>query len=229
MIERRWDYMACEAVRDGAIIIEGEDYPRVEISFGRHASLTATLAGAAQWDETTSVPLADIGAMRKNAMLYGRATVQNLVFGEDAWTAFETHESTRKLLDNMRRGSESNFNTTGLTDGSPVEYVGQISGPNNTGRLDLWKYSNEYVQENEDGSKTVVPYIHAGDVIGFGRAVGGVQAFGAIMDKKAALQAMPIFPKMWDDDDPDATWVMSQSAPLMVPTNPNNTFRLRVV
>lgn len=172
----------------------------------------------------------DIGSARTNAFTRGNAAVRTLIFGTDAWSAFESHEDTLKLLDNMRRGSESNFNTTGLTDGDPVEYVGQISGPNGVGRLDLWKYSNSYDEgPNDAGAYTSTPYIHPGDVIGVGGAVGGVQAFGAIMDKKARLQALPIFPKMWEEEDPSATWTMSQSAPLMVPTNPNNTFRIRAV
>ena len=34
--------------------------------------------------------------------------------------------------------------------------------------------------------------------------------------------------KMWEEDDPSVVYTMSQSAPLYVPTNPNNTFRLKV-
>ena len=65
--------------------------------------------------------------------------------------------------------------------------------------------------------------------LALGQNVMGVKAFGAILDKKASFQPLPIFPKMWDEDDPSATILMTQSAPLMVPINPNNTFRARVV
>lgn len=228
LIERRWDWMACMAIRDGAVTVVGEDYPSTTVDFGRHASLTVTLSGGTLWTAAgTSFPLVDIGAARNNAFTRGRAPVNTLIFGVNAWNAFENHATVTPLLDNMRRGSESNFNTTGLTDGSPVEYVGQISGPNGAGRLDLWKYSNDYVTLDDFGNETSIPYIHPGDVIGVGGAIGGVRAFGAIMDKKANLQPLPIFPKMWEEEDPSATWTMSQSAPLMVPTNPNNTFRIR--
>ena len=44
-----------------------------------------------------------------------------------------------------------------------------------------------------------------------------------------AFQPLPVFPKMWDEDDPSATILMTQSAPLMVPVNPNNTLRARVL
>lgn len=228
MIERRWDHMGCKAIIDGEVTVKGEDYPEVTVSFGRDPSLTATLIGDAMWSDPDASPLGTIGMMRTRAFPLGRAPITDIIFGADAWNSFEGFEETRKLLDNMRRGSESNFNTTGLTDGSPVEYVGQISGPNGAGRLDLWKYANEYEEEAEDGTVTSVPYLHASDIVGVGKAVGGVQAFGAIMDKKAGLKALPIFPKMWENEDPSGTFTMSQSAPLMVPTNPNNTFRVRV-
>ena len=60
-------------------------------------------------------------------------------------------------------------------------------------------------------------------------SVDGIQAFGAILDGAANLQVYDIFVKMWDQEDPSARFIMSQSAPLMIPQNPNCTFRARVV
>lgn len=226
LIERRWDWMACQAIKDGRVVVVGEDYPSVTVDFGRDASLTATLTGGALWTATgTSHPLVDLQTRRSAAFALGRAPINTLVMGLDAWSAFAGHADTQPLLDNMRKGSNSNFNTTGLSDGAPYEYQGQISGGNGGGRLDLWTYSNDY--EDENGVSQ--PFIHAGDVIGVGGAIQGVQAFGAIMDKRAGLRALPIFPKMWEEEDPSVVYTMSQSAPLMVPINPNNTFRIRAV
>lgn len=225
LIERRWDWMACQAIKDGRVIVKGEDYPEVTVDFGRDPSLTMTLVGAGQWSDPASNLLGDLQLQRTRAFKLGRAAVRDLIFGTDAWNAFAEHESTQKLLDNMRRGSNSDFNTTGLSDGAPYEFQGQISGGNGGGRFNLWTYSNEY----EDDNGATVPFIHPGDVIGVGAAVQGVRAFGAIMDKRAGLRALPIFPKMWEEEDPSVVYTMSQSAPLMVPVNPNNTFRIRAV
>jgi hypothetical protein len=197
----------------------------VTVDFGRHASLTITLAGGTLWTAAgTSHPLVDLQMARTNAFNRGRAPIRTLIFGSDAWSAFAAHADTQKLLDNMRRGSQADFNTTGLSDGSPYEYQGQISGGNGGGRFDLWTYANDF----EDDAGVSQPFIHPGDVIGVGGAIQGVRAFGAIMDKRAGLRAIPIFPKMWEQDDPSVVYTMSQSAPLMVPVNPNNTFRMRV-
>ena len=59
--------------------------------------------------------------------------------------------------------------------------------------------------------------------------IGGVRGFGAIRDKRAGLQALEVFSKMWEEEDPSVEYLMSQSAPLMVPRNPNATFKIKVV
>lgn len=224
MIERRWDHMACEAITKGQVLVEGEDYPTQLVDFKRDASLTSVIGAGVTWDETASDPLADIGVVRKDAFTLGRAPVRTLIFGSDAWSAFSQHESVQKLLDNMRRGSNSDFNTTGLSDGSPVEDMGWIEGSRGNGRLNLLVYSNEY--EDEQGNS--VPYMDPRDVVGVGGAIGGVMAFGAILDKRS-LKAVPMFPKMWEEQDPSVEYVMTQSAPLPVPTNINNSFRIRAL
>jgi hypothetical protein len=61
------------------------------------------------------------------------------------------------------------------------------------------------------------------------KVFAGVRAFGAILDSKAGLQALPIFAKMWDQEDPSVTFVMSQSAPLMVPRDPNGSLYASVL
>ena len=57
----------------------------------------------------------------------------------------------------------------------------------------------------------------------------GVRCFGAILDEKAGFNAMAVFPKMWSQQDPSATYVMTQSAPLTVPVNPNNSLTAQVL
>lgn len=51
-----------------------------------------------------------------------------------------------------------------------------------------------------------------------------MKAFGAILDTDS-LEPADIYPKMWDNKDPSARFIMSQSAPLMIPVNPNATVK----
>ena len=131
-------------------------------------------------------------------------------------------DEIRELLKTDYAPSQKNgldFNL-GVLEGLDVEWVGRVNGT-----TDVYIYSDYY--EQEDGS--VVEFMDPRDVVLTGPNLNGVQCFGAIQDINANFQPLAIFPKMWPEQDPSATFVMSQSAPLMVPLNPNATFRARVV
>lgn len=226
MIENRWDWMACQAIVTGQVVVAGEDYPSVTVDFGRDASLTTILSGAALWTASTATPLQDIQASRNRAFKLSRSPVNTLIFGLDAWAAFldKSHTDVQNLLNVLVRGNESLFNASNLSDGSPYNYQGRLVGTGGIGSIDLWTYSNFY--EGDDG--VGVNYMDPGTVVGVGGAVMGTQCFGAIMDRGAQLQSLSLFPKMWDDNDPSVTYTMCQSAPLMVPVRPDNTFSIKV-
>lgn len=222
-IERRWDWMACQAAVYGYVDVYGEDYPKVRVDFHRDPALTIVLSGASAWSADTAQPMEDINLGRTTAFAKGGSSVNNIIFGLTAWGNFTKRVNLKELMSRDNAGSNSNVNTTGLQDGSPFEYQGRISGPNGAGFIDLWTYSNEY--EDDDG--VMQPYMDARDVVGIGNNFQGVRAFGAIKDRRS-LQAVPMFPKVWDaNEDPSGTFTMTQSAPLMVPGNPNNSFRIR--
>lgn len=226
MIENRWDWMACQALVTGAVVVSGDDYPSTTVDFGRNAALTTVLSGAALWTASTATPIADIQASRLKAFQLSKSPVNDLIFGLDAWAAFlqADHPDVQNLLNVLIRGNESLFNASNLSDGSPYNFQGTMVGTGGIGRLNMWTYSNFY--EGDDG--VGVNYMDPGTVVGIGGAVQGVRCFGAIMDRGAQLQAMSMFPKMWDDNDPSVTYTMTASAPLMVPARINNTFSLKV-
>jgi len=226
MIENRWDWMACQALVSASVVVAGEDYPSVTVDFGRDASLTVVNSGATLWTASTATVMDDIQSARTQAFKLSRAPVNTLIFGLDAWAAFlqTNHADVQALLNILIRGNESLFNASNINSGQPYNYQGSMVGTGGIGRLDMWTYSNFY--EGDDG--VGVPYFDSGTVVGIGEIVDGAQCFGAIMDRGAQLQALSMFPKMWDEEDPSVTYTMTQSAPLMVPLRPNNTFSLKV-
>lgn len=223
MIENRWEWMAARAVIDGRVTVAGEDYPTVTVDFGRDPSLTTTLTGGAAWDQTTANPLRDIEDLRRQVHELSSSTISRLTFGLEAWDLFTQNDAVIKLLDTRYRGSDTEFNRA-ISDGQPMEYRGRISGQNGMGSLELWTYSQKY--RDEDG--TLQDFLDPDQVVGSGGGLDGVRCFGAIHDKRAGLQPLSMFPKMWDSEDPAVTYTMTQSAPLMVPVEPNASFTLRV-
>ena len=221
MIERRWEWMAAQAIINGSVVVAGDDYPEVTVDFGRDASQTITLTGGALWSAGTSTPLEDIDDWCDQTWkLPNSSNIQNLVFGVDAWRSFAAHADVQQALD-TRRGSQWATETVNGIGNSDDPFVFKGRMPNGSA---LWVYNDVY----EDDLGANQPMMDSTYVVGVGN-VQGVRAFGAIMDARAGYQSLPIFPKMWVNEDPSVEFIMSQSAPLMIPGRPNATFRAKVV
>lgn len=219
MIERRWDIMAAQAVIDGQAVISGEDYPSVTISFGRAAGNTVTLGSGARWGDSGVKPLDNLQTWADTVYANSGYAPTDVIMGSAAWAAFRVDTDVQKQLE-MRRGSvqdELNLSPEVL---APVAYKGQV------GAFRVWVYKDWY--ENDAGAN--VEILDSKAVIMLNpQAVEGVRAFGAILDARAGYQAVPIFSKGWLNEDPSAEFIMSQSAPLMIPTRPNAVLKATVL
>lgn len=226
MIRRRWDWMAAQAIINGSVIVSSEDgdYPEVEVDFGRDAALDTTLIGTARWGESAADPLADIALLRRTVYSKSGGRIDRLTMGLDAFDRFFADTEVQNLLKvDFRRGEASELTALSSPDSS-VEYRGVLQGANGQGRIEIYTYAGTY----HDYDGTEVEMMDSYDVVGTGPQLRGTRCFGAIMDKKAQLRALELFPKMWDQEDPSQTFTMTQSAPLMVPGEPNGSFRIKV-
>ena len=224
-IQRLWNWMGAMAIIHGEVTISGEDYPTQVVNFGRDAGLTQILTLTARWGEVDADPLGDIKDLRTLAFTKSGSPITRLTMGLDAFDRFFANDDVKKLLEgkDVSRVSDSTLSALG-SPGQPFEYRGVLQGANGQGRLEIYTYNEQY----EDEAGATQPFMDSYDVIGTGPGLQGTRCFGAIRDKRAGLQPLPIFPKMWDQEDPSVTYTMTQSAPLMVPGNPNNSFRLKV-
>jgi hypothetical protein len=221
-IERRWEWMAAKAIIDGQVTVSGENYPSVTVAFGRHANLSDTKLTTERWSQSTSTPLADIDEMRTEVFTRARSSINRLTFGTDAWTYFSQHADVVDLLSTQKRGSDTDFSLVS-PDPGPFEFMGILQGPGGIGRLELYRYHDQY--DADDGTATDV--LDTNTVVGTGPGIQGVRCYGAIMDLDA-LMPLSIFPKMWKEQDPSVLYTMAQSAPLMVPAQPNASFKIKV-
>lgn len=222
-IERRWEWMASEAVQHGSITLEDDDYPRTVVDFERDAGHTVALTAGNRWGETGVSILNNVESWKKTMRRAKHGGVPNrLTVGVEAWDVMRKDDEIKELLKTDYRPEQKNgLNLNlGVLEGLEVERVGSISGT-----LDVYVYSDYYQQD--DG--TTADFMNPKDVVLTSPSISGVRCFGAIQDIQSQFQPLMIFPKMWNQQDPSATFVMSQSAPLMVPVNPNGSFRARVV
>lgn len=225
LIMRRINWMAAMTVIYGQVTVSGPDYPTQLVDFQRHADLTLQLAPGVMWGDAGADPLTDIRNMRKRSFELSGSRITRLTMGLDAFDRFMADPKVKELFNAVTIQNTSDSKVSAISGGDvPVEYMGVLQGAEGQGRIELYTYSETY--DNEDGTK--VPYMSSYDVIGTGPGINGTRCFGAIKDKRAGLMATDMFPKMWDQEDPSLTYVMTQSAPLPVPSNIDNSFRITV-
>ena len=99
---------------------------------------------------------------------------------------------------------------------TPKTY-GKVSGGITIGDLTFYAYDATYV--DQDGK--IKRYIPEEKLVMFSRdELLGTQLFAAIKDLKSLTPAR-YFPKMWEQEDPSAAAILTQSAPLIVPMRSN--------
>lgn len=219
----RNEWLAARALIDGQVTIAAPDYPSVTVNFRRHASLSSTLSGAAKWDQSTADPMGDIKDMKMAAYDLSGVKLTRLVFGATAWELFSTRVDLKELMNVNYGGIDANI--TRMYDGyEGQEFLGYIQGTNGGGRMECWLDTSKYV--DEAGAEQF--FLDQSTVVGVGQGIEGVRCFGAIKDFDAQLQPLEVFTKMWRNEDPSVEYILSQSAPLMVPKRPNASFKIKV-
>lgn len=217
MHKRRQEWMAAQAVINGSVVVKGEDYPEVTVDFGRHADQSKTLTAARRWSLDTSTPLADLDEWLTETQQRSGFAPTRVTMGTLAWKYFIAHEDVKKALD-TRRGSRSTMETA-VGDGQPAQYKGTIGAS-----LEVWVYSDVYEDDNGD----LQNFLNPETIVLSSGGMEGVRCFGAIMDAKAGWQSMEMFAKMWENEDPSVIYLLTQSAPLMVPTRPDAIMVVKV-
>lgn len=222
LIQNRNEWLAAKALIDGSVTIASEDYPSTLVDFRRDSSLSYQLAGGARWNQVTGDPLADLKAAKLNVNNRSGARITKHIFGANAWTYLTTRVDLRDQMDRNFGGFGTQV--TMMDDGfEGQEFMGVIQGLNGAGRIEAWVDTSKY--KDETGAEQF--FLDQDTVVGVGD-VQGVRCFGAIMDM-SVLTAIEMYPKMWAQEDPSVEFMMTQSAPLMVPKQPNASFKIKVI
>jgi len=225
-ITRLWEYMGARALIDGQITINyavdaGTPAQNVTIDFGRDANHTIVKGAGSRWGEAGVNAWDDLQEWvdLASAAEFGAAPT-DILMGSDAYKAFMADANVQAKLNKDTRGNESVTLFGGLLVKDPLDpftWVGRL------GTVNIWLVSG--IGNTFKSNGVTVDILKKNEVLLTSRAVDGVKAFGAILDAAADLQPADIFTKMWDQEDPSARFIMSQSAPLMIPVNTNATVK----
>lgn len=220
MHQRRREWMSAEAIIKGSITVSGDSYETANVNFGRAVNQDVTLSGGALWSAGTANPLADLETWSRRVQKSTGYPITRFTMGLDAWDAFVTHPAIQAYVEQRRAVSIEG--TIAPVNGA------QVAEPRlRIGKFEIWTYYDVY--EADNGSET--EFLDSKSVIGTApaEAIKGLRCYGAIMDSDASYQTLELFPKMWKQQDPSVTFLMTQSAPLMVPRRINGTLAAKVL
>lgn len=211
-ITYREEWMAVQAVVNGSVVVEGEDYDSQLVDFGRTAANNITLVGAAKWDTVdvdTYDPTSDIEDWA--ALCSGVAGM--LIFDQAGWTKFASFKAVKDAI-KRDSGSKSSLELT-----PQLEKVVQYKG--NFGDYICVVYKGKFKKDNDSAEEYFMP---TGHLVIAPMTGDGVRCYGAIQDAEAndmGVVAASRYPKNWYTKDPSVEWLQTQSAPLMVTPDPD--------
>lgn len=213
-IIRRWEWMAVQAMLNAKVTIAGEDYPEVEVDFRRDAANQFQLTGTDVWtDLANAKPMEQFEEWNAIA----EAPITDIIMDGLAWSKLYKFQEIKDLI--KRDSGSASQMEIGPDNSKWASHKGML------GSFNVWVYSGYY----KDDAGVKQKFIPDNTVIASSAATEGVRAFGAILDPMAGYQALEIFPKIWVNEDPGVEFAMSQSAPLMVPAEPNATVSVTIV
>lgn len=232
-IERRWEWMCARAIIDGGYTVSGPSYPATTVAFGRDAGQTVVLGSGSRWGDAGISLVSNIQSWMdtmNNAEFGGLPT--RITVGGAVATVMRNDAEFLKHMDLFLAGGTIRVDrglVTGGANGGKVYKFGEMRvGGASGATIELWVNDETYL----DDTGTVQRYLGSNQVVLTAPAeqIMGYKAYGRIIDRDAEYQAVPKFPKFYFTGDRVKTENLAiTSAPLMVPINPNATFKATVL
>ncbi len=219
MLDRRLEWMACQALLTGTVTVTGEGFPSTLIDFGRNAGLTVTKSGSGVWGYSAGfdgsgrdlVPGPDIEAWGHLILKLSGATCTDIVFTQTPYLKFLNAREVFGSVYYPKLGESGNV----LNPGAQIERGAVFKGV--WGQYRLWLYNEWYVDDN-NVEQMMIP---DGQIIMCGQQMEGTRAFGQILDPAFNYEGLPYAPKTWVSEDPAQRFLMMQSSPIVIPSRVN--------
>jgi hypothetical protein len=218
-IWRRKELMASDLLVAGKLTIKGEKYPEQVVDFERHADLLpAALAGGDRWTESTAKPKKQFNAAARTMVKHAGFGIVDAIMGYEAWDAFANNAQVAADLVSVVPQGMAFAPEVAVREGLQLQGRWQ--------NVNIWTYTGLYDDPDTGTTTEIFP---AKKVAFTSPLFGGIRLYGAIHDGKAGYRAMPIFPKMYEEDDPAIVWLMCQSAPMLACEEVNGAYVIQVV
>ncbi len=208
-ITRREEYMACQLVQTGGLVLSGPNYPqRTAVDLQRNTAHTVALTGGNRWGQTGIDALDNLrtwaSIVQRNSGFHPSVVILDPLSAN----LLIKSPGIQQIMNSFRQ-TQGNVDLGGVVVGGvgrEAKYLGD------TGEFQFWVYQQYYTDDQGNVTQFMPDYtVMMLDPIG----AQGTRLYGAIQDVRA-LRALPRFPKNWISEDPSAEYLMTQSAPLPV-------------
>ena len=197
---------ACDLFTSGQIVLESKDYQQNIVSYGRDASLKFT--PTTPWNTDGATPVSDIELMLERILDANGGEVKYAVMSGKVWAALEKNAEFKAKFITPYAGIAVPIRPDFVASRT-AKFRGHMSD------IEVWTYDATY---RTDGiTKRFIP----ADFFALVADDQGYVTHCKIKNVKAGGQAMDYFEDQWYENDPSGIMVLSESAPLIVPSNKN--------
>lgn len=213
MILHREEWLASQAIWFGKVKLESSEYETQVVDFERDAKNTILAEAGSKWsevDKATYDPTDDFEMMAEQSS----DICQTVIMDKLAWSNFRKFKVVREMLK-----TDSGSKTKGEI-GPRAEDIFQFKMT--FGDFDIWVYDGKY--KDEKGNRMKFAPDHGVLFCPTPSTCRGTRAYGAIMDLQAqdsGLVAASRWPKTIITDEPSAEYIVTHSAPLIIPDDAN--------
>lgn len=218
MLDIRLEHTVTKLAVNGSYNIQfqgasGENLRAVNMSYGRDPALT--VAPVTLWNVATATPAADLQGWINLLTEKSMGVPFLCVMGRDVHMNLVQHEEWNDLnkAGARIRASKFDLNIPSYRPYNGASRVGSMGG------IDYWTYTGMYTKQ--DGTRDFYIPPNALMIIAYDEDVPIMtKFFGAIQDLRS-MRPVEQFSKEWEEHDPSAVQLKTDSAPLVGTLNPN--------
>lgn len=205
-IDNRKILMAAELVTTGQIVLESDDYTKNVVSFGRESSLAFTPTNA--WDQAGATPVEDIETMAQRMLDENGGEATMILTTGKVWASLEKNAAFKAKFVEPYAGISVPYRP-GLNASRSAKFKGYL------GDIEIWTYDATYRHKGQ--VKRFIPV----DYFALISDTNGYVTQCKIENIHANGLALEYFDRQWYEEDPSGILLMTESAPLVVPSNKN--------
>lgn len=198
--------MATKLLLDGKYLLQSDDYEYNMVDYGRDASLTFT--PTVPWNQANATPIADIATMKKRQLAVDGGSAKKAIMSGLVWSALSSNDEFKEQFVKPYAGIAVPY-TPSLNVHEGAAFKGYIED------IELWVYDATY--RTKAGVQRFIPQ----DYFGLVSDTQGSIAQCKIKNMLANGMVAKYFDRQWYNEDPSGIFLMTESAPLAVPSNKN--------